>query len=372
MALAIAALPVPAKTVSPIETPASDSRITYIGRTLTEGGDVTFDWTGTYLRIAFEGDYLAIRASETGKSIFNLWVDRVPDAEADKIVTVTGADTLIVLYDAREGAARYGRKVPKTHTATLMKRTEGEGGKTTLHAFLTHGPLLQAEGVKGRVIEFVGDSYTCGYGSENSVATDRFTQATENQNKAYDAIIGRYFDADIIVVAHSGMGINRNYNDKLRGYTMPDRYRNVFDNGFDEVPDAPKWSPDMSPARPDVTVVFLGANDFSTSRQPSRAAFRKDYLRLLQAIKDNYGPDHPILCCASMNDPEIFEYVKSAALECGLPNVSYVGLVSGVHAADERGADYHPSYAAHRKVAHVFIPYIATLTGWPLEDRPIR
>ena len=35
--------------------PASDARVTYIGRTWVEGNDVSFDWTATYFRLSFSG-----------------------------------------------------------------------------------------------------------------------------------------------------------------------------------------------------------------------------------------------------------------------------------------------------------------------------
>jgi hypothetical protein len=37
------------------KTAASDSKITFIGRTQVNGNDVSFDWTGTYARIKFNG-----------------------------------------------------------------------------------------------------------------------------------------------------------------------------------------------------------------------------------------------------------------------------------------------------------------------------
>ena len=57
-------------TLSPLclmaETmPASDSRVTYVGRTLVEGTDVSFDWTGVYFRLSFSGKSLTMRASDT-------------------------------------------------------------------------------------------------------------------------------------------------------------------------------------------------------------------------------------------------------------------------------------------------------------------
>ena len=44
--------------------PAADSRVTFVGRTLVENGDVSFDWTGVYFRIAFTGKSLSMRASD--------------------------------------------------------------------------------------------------------------------------------------------------------------------------------------------------------------------------------------------------------------------------------------------------------------------
>ena len=356
------------KSSASVVTPASDSRITYVGRTLVSGSDVSFDWCGTLIRVAFQGDDLSVVLSDTGKDYFNVWIDREPDAEAD-FVTAFSGDTTAVLCTSDFLRARYGKKVPKAHTAVLLKRTEGEQGKVTVHSWRSSAPLLQAEPVRERVIEFIGDSYTCGFGSENSVATDPFKAETENENKAFGAIVARYFGADAYVIAHSGMGVNRNYNDKLRGYTMADRYLNVFDNGFEKVEGAPLWNP-LSARKPDVTVVNLGANDFSTGRQPQYPLFRNDYIRILKAVKSFYGEDHPIICISShVNN---YPYIRDAVEAAGLKKVCCYGVGDGTFDPSERGAAAHPSYEAHRKLSHVLIPYIATATGWPLTDKEVR
>ena len=49
--------------------PASDSRVTYVGRTLVEGNDVSFDWTATYFRLSFSGKALTMRVSLLATSI---------------------------------------------------------------------------------------------------------------------------------------------------------------------------------------------------------------------------------------------------------------------------------------------------------------
>ena len=58
------------------QTPASDSRIEYTGRVLVEGSDVSYDWSGTYFRVKFNGPYLAMKCSDSKISWFILWIDK--------------------------------------------------------------------------------------------------------------------------------------------------------------------------------------------------------------------------------------------------------------------------------------------------------
>ena len=354
--------------------PADDSRITYVGRTLVQDGTVSFDWTAVYARISFTGNSLSFKASDTGKNYFNIWIDREPSAEPDKVIAVAGEtqeisivsnDDLSALYP-KDKKARNG-----SHKVTIQRRTEGEQGRTTIHSYTVDGELTQAEGLKPRMIEFVGDSYTCGYGSENSISSDPFKPETENCSKTYASILARYFDADIICLAHSGEGIARNYDDGRKDYYMPDRYLTIFDEARQ---DPVKWDASKSAFSPAVTVIYLGTNDFSTSRQPSRTMFKRNYTRLLKAIKDNYGEDHPIVCTSSNADPILFEYIRETVEDCGMKNVTYTGFFKGVHFNNDTdlGASSHPNYNGHKKIAHALLPYIATATAWEMEDKLLK
>ena len=170
------------KETEKIETPASDPRIEYIGRTLTDGKDVSYDWSGVYFRVKFTGPYLAMKCSDTKNCWFNLWTDKEMGPEADKVFMVGAKDTLVVLA---EGLGK------GDHEVILQKRTEGEQGRFTVHSFLSEGEMLQAEGRRQRHIEFIGDSYTCGYGTESSDKNDPFLAETENCNLTYAAIASR-------------------------------------------------------------------------------------------------------------------------------------------------------------------------------------
>lgn len=344
-------------------TPANDSRITYVARTQANpDNSVSFDWTASQVRIAFSGDYLAVKAGDSRKDYFNVWIDKDPCAEPDKQICISSQDTLIVLAD--------GLSKKADHRVTLQKRTEGSQGRCTIKEIHTHGPLLQAEKLKERKIEFVGDSYTCGYGAENSVASDGFTPETETASKSYAAICARYFGADYLSISHSGMGIARNYGEMRRSDHMPERYLQTFDEDRERA----AWDASSYDFHPALTVIYLGTNDFSVNLQPMYRPFTANYIRLINEIKANYGEDHPILCVASKVDPQLFRYIEEMINNARLKNVWYASFFNGVHFDDDRnlGADWHPNYAAHQKLAYALIPYISTLTGWPLNDNPVK
>lgn len=347
------------KKVELTETNASDSRIQYTGRTLVTEEGVSYDWSGVYVRVRFKGSSLAMRCSDTRNSWFNLWVDKEMEPTSDSKILVGAKDTVITLV---EGLCK------GEHEIILQKRTEGEQGRFTVHSFITDGELLQADGRKGRHIEFIGDSYTCGYGTESASKNDPFLAETENCNLTYAAIAARYFNADYNLVSHSGQGIVRNYNDSRPGYNMPDRYSQTFDESTEHI-----WSPDSAPFRPDVVVIYLCTNDFSTGRQPHEMSFTKRYIELLKKVKANYGNDIPVLCMASNVTPFSFDYIRNACMMSGLSNVSYMGITRDAHNHEsDLGASAHPNYMGQKKVASCMIPYIATLTGWEMEEKPYR
>ena len=360
--------------------PAADSRVTFVGRTLVENGDVSFDWTGVYFRIAFTGKSLSMRASDikwdtttemaaTRHNYYNVWIDAPMSAEPHRIIEVASMDTVIELIDP----VYLKNSRVKVHQVIVQKRTEGEQGKTIIHEFATDakGQFLQAEPIRKRQLEFIGASYDCGYGVDDSSRLAKFTPETENASRSFPAIISRYFDADYVVVAHSGMGAARNYNSKFDGYHMPDRYLQTFD--MDSAQDT-RWNATASDIRPALTLIYLGGNDFSVSLQPSYEKFRDGYYRLIRYIKDNYGEDHPVLCVSSKAHSTLLDYMRDMVKFCPMSNVHFMACCPSLHLStdEDLGASMHPNYIGHQKFSYAYIPYVATITGWGLQDNPVK
>lgn len=340
--------------------PGSDSKVTYMGRTLVEGSAVSFDWSGTTLRIKFSGTSLKMFCTQDGADWFNVWIDRTPVAKEDsKFKTEAGEQTVTLCSGLKKGV----------HTVTVQKRTEGEQGCITVTGFETDGTFLSPDEPNLRHIEFIGDSYTCGYGTESAGREDPFRPEEENCNLTYAAIIGRYFDADITLVSHSGRGIIRNYGDYDPSDTMTKKYSQVFDQHRQDI----EWDASECEFTPDIVVIYLGTNDFSTGKQPSIESWCSNYRTLIGEVRRNYGEFVPILCVASKASPMMHQYVQTAAETCGYGNVHWTSIQQDAHNdVSDLGASWHPNYAGHRKVASCMIPYIATLTGWDMPFKAVE
>lgn len=358
--------------------PASDARLTFVGRTHMQGTSVAFDWTGVYCRIAFSGKSLTMRATDIKPdadpaaaakkhTYFNVWIDAPMSAEPHRIIEVAGDDSIYELIDPQYLKSS---KI-KQHHVTIQKRTEGEQGKVIIHEFATDakGSFLAAEPLRERQMEFIGASYDCGYGVEDTSRLAKFSPETENASRSFPAILARYFNADHMVIAHSGMGAARNYNSKFAGYHMPDRYLQTFDEDS-----TIRWSPEGTGMKPDISVIYLGGNDFSVSLQPSYTKFRDGYYRLIRSIKDYYGEDHPVLCVSSKSHSTLLDYMREMVNTCPMPNVHFLATLPALYlnTDEDLGANFHPNYIGHQKFAYAYIPYIATITGWGLQDNPVK
>ena len=166
-------------------TPATDGRVTIIGRTQATDGSVSFDWTGVYVKVRFQGSQLSVKLSDTNKNYYNVWIDAPMSQAPCKVICTSSQDTTICLFSQQQLKELFGKKGARApHQVILQKRTEGFQGCTSLHQFITDGKFLQADPPSDRVIEFIGDSYTCGYGTE-ATHKDRFSAETENQNLTY-------------------------------------------------------------------------------------------------------------------------------------------------------------------------------------------
>ncbi|WP_036859548.1 MULTISPECIES: SGNH/GDSL hydrolase family protein [Prevotellaceae] len=333
----------------------TDSNISYTGRTeRTADGTVRYDWVGTYFQTDFTGGSVAVSISDTGTSFHNLFID----GKLIKKIKVNGKEPRnVVLADG------LGKGI---HRLCLQKCTEGEYGCTTIYGFsLAKGGTLKAVAPKERMIEVIGDSYTCGFGTESNNANDRFQLETENCNKAYGCIIARYFNADYALIAHSGQGLIKDWGDTVQvsAQNMSTRYMQVYDNYN-------RKTYDFKAYRPQLVIINLGTNDFASGAIPTAEQYVGAYLKLIDTVKLHYG-DIPVFCII----PHSAGLYLTACLrqlkeKTAAHNHIYVASpMPDIITQDyDLGAAWHPNYQGQRKIAMTLIPQISAIMRWQLNS----
>jgi len=298
-----------------------------------------------------------MKASDTGKSYYNIFLDD----EFSKVIKISGKDTIINIASGLDSGL---------HKLRIQKRSEGEFGLTTIHSFfLPQGFSFSSEcNIPSRHIEFIGDSFTCGYGTDGSHRDEPFLVETENSNKSYACILSRYFDTDYTLIAHSGRGAARNYGDSVRAskYPMNELMMNTFDSDLNN-----KWN--FKAYTPDLIVINLGSNDFSTKPQPTQHEFTAAYEKIIKQLRDNYG-DIPILCVSPRIGEPAYTYIKEMLKRhSDDKNLYRTESLSGImNNTSDLGAAWHPSYSGQRKIAYFLIPYISTIMGWDIPIKEIK
>ena len=118
--------------------PATDSRLTFVGRALESDGALTFDFPATYFRVAFTGKSLSMRVSDSKRDFFAVWIDSPTSAEPTRIVEVKGNDTIIQLI-LPEDIKKSKIKLP---TSAGSSKKQENSRKTSISALLMALKLL--------------------------------------------------------------------------------------------------------------------------------------------------------------------------------------------------------------------------------------
>ncbi|MDE6801676.1 MAG: endoglucanase [Muribaculaceae bacterium] len=344
----------PQKSVSP-----SDPSLRYTGRVeQLADGSTQFDWAGVYLETRLNGSDLDIRLSDTGKSYYNVFVD----GDLHKVVQSIGNDTIINFVSGLKGS--------KPHSLRIQKRTEGETGRTTLHELLipAKASLAEEPRTRTRLIEIIGNSLTAGFGTEGKDRSEPWSVETLNCDLSYSTILPRYFDADYSLIAHSGRGVARNYGDSVRtsAVTMKHKFLQTYD-----MDTLSRW--DFNRYTPDLVIINLGSNDFSTEPHPYRSEFVGAYKELIGEIREAYG-QKPILCVfpPTMN-AVAYPYMEEIVRDLADPDVHLVRLPDlMMNNTTDLGSVWHPNYNGQRKMAMCLIPVVSTITGWEISSKPIK
>ncbi|MFF4028886.1 SGNH/GDSL hydrolase family protein [Streptomyces sviceus] len=318
-------------------------------------GFVRYSWPGIYFEARFRG---------TGVGI------RLDDSVNDYDVQVDGRTTTTLVTPGRTTAWVTGL-ADTEHRVRLVKRTESPGSEGRFGGFVAAagGAILARPPARRRQIEFIGDSYTAGYGNLSGTrdcsgngGVDRNTDS----DLSFGALTARRLGADYQINAFSGRGMVRNYNGSSPGTD----FRTYYDRALLGV-EGDVW---QKPAdwRPQVVVVGLGLNDFSTPLSPGErwdtetelvAAYESAYHGFLDKLRARYGPRTFLVVSATdLGSSPFAETVEGIARARNARGDERVGhWYYADPALDHLGCDWHPSARDHRLISGLLDDHLATL-----------
>lgn len=319
-------------TAAPPDEDAVRAGVHTAGRVKDTGEALQYSWPGVYFEGRFRG---------TGVGVV------LDDPAADYDVQIDGATVATLVTPGRTTHWINGLR-DGVHTVRLVKRNDTPWSTSSFGGFVAApgGAVLTRPAARSRQIEFIGDSLTVGYGnlSTSRDCTGEQLKRTTNADVSYGALTARRLRADYQINAYSGLGMVRNYN----GGTPEVNYRSFYDRALLNVPGDVWQNPGTW--RPQLVVVHLGTNDFSTPVNPGEpwtgeslaAAYRSAYSGFLQKLRTRYGPGTTILAVGAGPFAGHVQQVVEERTGAGDRRVRYWRL-------DDTGLDYtgcHWHYSA--------------------------
>ncbi|HYF70543.1 MAG TPA: SGNH/GDSL hydrolase family protein [Ohtaekwangia sp.] len=320
--------------------------IEYTGRIdFTNPKQPRFWQPGVYIQAKFKGSRCEIIINDQvlwGNS--HNYISVVVDGTVKRIQTRGQTNTILAAEGLADGE----------HTLTICKSTESNIGYLEFIGIKCE--KLLAVKKPQRKLEFIGNSITCGTGSDLSVIPCDAGQWYDQHNayESYGPTVARALDAEWHLSAVSGIGlIHSCCNMKV---TMPQ----VFDK-VNQSDDTIAW--DFNKYQPDAVTIALGQND---GAQDS-VTFSSAYVQFIRSIRSHYPKAHIVVLTSPMADEKLKALLKNYLS----------GIVKHVQdAGDKRvskfffsrsynsGCGGHPDLQEHQLIAKELTTYLKNTLKW--------
>jgi lysophospholipase L1-like esterase len=270
-----------------------------------------------------------------------------------------------VIGDSVQGPVLLKIGAPGPHTIWIYKTTEGGAGPTFIQKITGTG-LQQLRRPNAPMIEFIGNSITCGAAADTAEYPCALGGYFDHSNayNAYGPRVARALKANYILSSVSGIGVYRNWNSNSP--TMPEVYGNADLRENSQRP----W--DFAAWHPSVVSIALGTNDLShgdghTPRQPfDSTAFVDACTKFIKTVKSHY----PTARIAILNSPTVGGTDGILLRNC---LVAVKSRVDALYPSDKpialhffqpmavRGCGGHPSVEDHGLLADELVPFFRQL-----------
>jgi lysophospholipase L1-like esterase len=315
---AVAMLALPADTTIPGH---------HAGRVTADG---RFGWPGVYFESRFTGDDVTVAV----------------DGERDHFRVLVDGRERAMLTKAGETRVAFKGLGAGEHVVRLEKLTESQSGSSRFLGFSTStGHPLPPKPRHGQ-IEFIGDSFTVGYGnlSPGSACNEAEVHDRTDTTQAFGPLLAKRLDDDYRIVAYSGYGVVRNYAGNKPGESLPFLYPRAIPGEPAAAAPDPSW-------RPGIIVINLGTNDFSTPLHAGeawaddaalRTAYRARYVAFVKELRAKQPQARFVL----MGSEKFYADVAAVAQATGAKPVQFGPLAL-------TGCNGHPSLKDHQAMAQL-------------------
>jgi len=327
-------------TFTEYELAKNTDRIKIYGRSaaLTTGIACDFSASGIEFNAELEGD-LKLKVSSSGKSYYTLYIDGVRQDKRLEFSDGTAEYTIL------SGLAK------KKYNIKLIKQTQVTHSISSFMTLSMNGRLLERPLDKELLIEFAGDSITCGYAliGYPTPGVDNYRGAAHmDASQSYAYLAAQNLGADHSFVSASGWSVipDANGSSSIPGIYGKTSYR--------------RGDAAYVPTRTaDIVVIHLGTNDsfsrdtFATEYVPQTKAFVQDVWKM--------NPDAKIVFAyGSMMSGSRLTTFKGM-LDTIIKDLG--GTSKGVYSVqlptDTSGGHNHPSVDGHVRSAKILSDYIS-------------
>jgi lysophospholipase L1-like esterase len=307
-----------------------------------------FSWSGSGFVARFSGTSLSMQINSSGVFIFKVVVDGTARAA---FTIPSGPQTASVVSGLGAGM----------HTVELYRQTEGSQGDSQLLGLTVGGGALTTPpAAPARLLEIIGDSISCGYGTLGALA-DSDCYPTESHWDTYGAVAARALGADVHTIAMSGQGAYRNYGGDMTN-TLPMVYTRALTNDA-----TPTWD---FRTQAQAVIVNLGTNDISNNKGDPGTPFETAYTGLLQTVRSKY-PAALIVCIigpllSGTDLSTIQGHIKAsvaARVAAGDQNVELFDKIAP-QTSDKEACQYHPDPAENQIMADQLVTELRAKLGW--------
>lgn len=319
---------------------AKSAAFTYVGRFDFSDENGPKVWApGAYIKVDFHGSYCAIKIKDENKFYTHY-----------NYIHVVIDDTIIRRFklSKTENTIVIGKHFSQQkHHLIICKDTESDIG------------FIQFEGVycrkiskikKRAVIEFIGDSITCGNGSDLSRVNCEDGKWFDQHNAfmSYGAILARRLKREWILSSVSGIGLTRSCcGNEL---TMPQCYQYISFKPTSELYPIKK-------EHPDIVCVTLGQND----GLQKASIYVSAYLKFLAQLRKTHPTAQFILCTSPMAKEKLRNHLKNC-----IQRVVKIAKNSGEQKLEMfsysktygKGCLSHPTVEEHLKIAQELLNFI--------------